>query len=226
VTKPQQKSDLHVQEYLPVICTPTLCLSNKNNTMSKVRNFRILIILPFLLLTSVLTNAQADKKQAELKKLETSLAAAKAKVALNERQIAKSDSLITNGTQMLSEAKTENKAIEADRKKLDKDNVTKQKSLTKLTTSKDKDESVKARADLKALDLQYKSDLKALGIRQKDATKKMSTGNANLTRGKAGKKSAQDALKISRKALDAAQERYDNANVSADNTATKDKKKK
>ena len=194
--------------------------------MSTVKNFRILILLPFLLLTSVLANAQADKKQAELKKLETSLATAKAKVALNEQQLSKSDSLITLGTQMTAEAKTENKAIEADRKKLDKEYATNQKSLSKLSTSKDKDESSKARADLKALSLQYNSDSKALGARLKDATKKMSTGNANLTRGKAGKKSAQDALKISRKSLDIAQEKYDSANDSVTTTTSKDKKKK
>jgi hypothetical protein len=194
--------------------------------MSTVKNFRILILLPFLLLTSVLSNAQADKKQAELKKLETNLAVAKAKVALNEQQLAKSDSLITLGTQMTTEAKTENKAIEADRKKLDKDNSTNQKSLTKLSTSKDKDESSKARADLKALNVQYNSDSKALSNRLKDATKKMSTGNANLTRGKAGKKNAQDALKVSRKTLDTAQEKYDNANNSGVSTTSKEKKKK
>jgi len=194
--------------------------------MSTVKSFRILIVLPFLLLTPVLTNAQADKKQAELKKLETSLAAAKAKVALNEQQSAKSDSLINLGTQMIAESKTETKAIEAARKKLDKDNVNSQKSLTKLSASKDKDESSKAKADLKALDVQYKSDYKALDTRLKDATKKMSAGNANLAKGKAGKKNAQDALKISRKTLDTAQEKYDNANGSGVNTTSKEKKKK
>jgi hypothetical protein len=194
--------------------------------MSTEKSFRNLLMLPFLLLIPVLTNAQADKKQAELKKLETNLATAKAKVALNERQLAKSDSLITLGNQMIAESKAENKAIESERKKLDKDKATRQKSILKLTASKDKDEASQARVDLKALDVQYKSDSKALGTRLKDATKKMSTGNANLTRGKAGKKSAQDALKISRKALDAAQEKYDNANVSDENTNSKAKKKK
>ena len=194
--------------------------------MSTVKSFRILIVLPFLLLTPVLTNAQADKKQAELKKLETSLAAAKAKVALNEQQLTKSDSLINLGTQMITESKTETKAIEAERKKLNKDNITSQKPLTKLSTSKDKEESNKARADLKTLDVQYKSDSKALDTRLKDATKKMSAGNANLAKGKAGKKNAQDALKISRKTLDSAQEKYDNANGSGVNTTSKEKKKK
>jgi hypothetical protein len=196
--------------------------------MNTVKSFRILIVLFFLLLIPVLTNAQADKKQAELKKLETSLAAAKAKVSLNEQQLSKSDSLINLGTQMIAESKTETKAIEAERKKLNKDNITSQKPLNKLSTSKakDKEESNKARADLKALDVQYKSDSKALDIRLKDATKKMSAGNANLTKGKAGKKNAQDALKISRKALDTAQEKYDDANGSGVNTSSKEKKKK
>jgi hypothetical protein len=194
--------------------------------MSTLKSFRILIMLPLFLSASVLTNAQTDKKQAELKRLETSLATSKTKVALNERQLANSDSLITLGTQMLSEAKAENKAIEADRKKLEKENAASQKPLTKLTTSKDKDEANKARADLKALDIQYKADTKALAARLKDATKKMSAGNANLTKGKAGKKNAQDALKISRKALEAAQEKYDTATGAGDDTTSKGKKKK
>jgi hypothetical protein len=192
--------------------------------MKKIMNFRISIVLVLLLLAPVLTQAQTDKKAADLKKLETSVAAAKAKVALNEKQLAVSDSLITLGTQMIAESKTETKAIDADRKKLDKDNLTKQKSLTKLSTSKDKEESAKAKADLKAQSIQYKSDTKALADRSKDATKKLTTGNANLTRGKATKNSAKDALKNSRAALDAAQAKYDAA--SGDNSNIKDKKKK
>jgi len=194
--------------------------------MSTLKSFRVLFLLPFLFLTTVLVNAQTDKKQAELKRLETSLATAKAKVALNERQLAKSDSLITLGNQMIAESKTENKAIETDRKKLDKENAVNQKPLTKLSTSKDREEAMKAKADLKALDVQYRSDFKALGIRQKDATKKMTTGNSNLTKGKSGKKTAQDALKISRKALSIAQEKYDNASSAGDNNSSKEKKKK
>ncbi len=194
--------------------------------MRIVMNFRLLVMLAFLLLAPVLTQAQTDKKADELKKLETSIAAAKAKVALNERQLTISDSLITSGTQLIAESKTETKVIEADRKKLDKDNVTKQKSLTKLSTSKDKEEANKAKADLKALDIQYKLDSKALSTRLKDATKKMSMGNANLTKGKATKKNAQDALKISRATLAAVQAKYDAASTSGEKTIGKDKKKK
>lgn len=188
-------------------------------------NFRILVMLTFLLL-SVHTQAQTDKKADELKKLETSIATAKAKVALNERQLTISDSLITSGTQLIAESKTETKAVETDRKKLDKDNVIKQKSLTKLSSSKNKEESNKAKTDLKDLDIQYKLDSKALSTRLKDATKKMSIGNANLTKGKATKKNAQDALKISKATLAAAQARYDAASNPGEKTIGKDKKKK
>ena len=194
--------------------------------MSVIMNHRILILLSFLLIVPVISQAQTDKKAAELKKLETSVATAKAKVALNERQLAMSDSLITAGTQLIAESKTETKAIEAERKKLDKDNAAKQKPLTKLSTSKDKGESSKARADLKALDAQYKLDSKALAARTKDATKKLTTGNSNLTKGKATKKNAKDALKISRAALDAAQAKYDAATNPEEKTGVKNKKKK
>ena len=51
--------------------------------MRIVTNFRILLMLSIFLLVPVLTRAQTDKKTDELKKLETSVAAAKAKVALN-----------------------------------------------------------------------------------------------------------------------------------------------
>jgi hypothetical protein len=189
-------------------------------------NSRILIMLAFLILAPGLTRAQTDKKAVELKKLETGVATAKARVALNERQLTISDSLINSGTQLIAESKTETKAIETDRKKLDKDNATNQKALIKLSSSKDKEESGKARADLKALDVQYKLDSKALATRQKDATKKLSTGNANLTKGKATKKNAKDALKISQAALDAAQARYDAASDSGEKTISKEKKKK
>jgi hypothetical protein len=189
-------------------------------------NFRNLVMLPFLLLTPVLTQAQTDQKAAELKKLETGIATAKAKVALNERKLTISDSLITSGNQLIAESKTETKAIAAERKKLDKDYATNQKPLTKLTTSKDKEESNRARADLKALDVKFRLDSKALDTRLKDATKKLNTGNANLSKGKLTKKNAQDALKISRASLSTAQAKYNAASASGENATGKDKKKK
>jgi chromosome segregation ATPase len=194
--------------------------------MKTIMNYRILVMLSFFLLIPVLTQAQTDKKATELKNLETGIATAKAKVAMNERKLAIADSVITTGTQMIAESKTEIKAVDAESKKLDKDLAANKKPLTKLSTSKDKGESIKAKADLKALDVQYRSDAKALDTRLRAAEKKQTTGNANLTKGKAAKKSAQDALKISRAALNAAQAKYDAASASGDNTNSKDKKKK
>lgn len=194
--------------------------------MKTIMNFRILVMLSFFLLIPVLTRAQTDKNAAQLKNLETGIANAKAKVAINERKLAVADSLITLGTQMVAESKTEIKTIDAESKKLEKDHSSNLKPLTKLSTSKDKGEATKARSDLKALEVQYRSDAKGLDTRLRAAEKKQTTGNANVTKGKTAKKSAQDALKISQAALKAAQAKYDAASGSAEDTSAKDKKKK
>jgi hypothetical protein len=186
--------------------------------MKIVINFRALVMLSFFLITTVFTQAQSFKKAAELKNLNMGIAKAKARVALNEQKVTYADSLITLGIQLITESKTETKAIETERKNLDKDNAAKQKPLAKLSTSKNKGESTKARADLKALYVQYRSDSKTLDNRLKDATRKLTKGNSNLTKGKAAKKNAQDALKASKATLKAAQAKYDAAYFSGGNT--------
>jgi len=166
--------------------------------MKTVTNFRVLVTLSFFFLIAVFTQAQADKKAAELKNLGTVIAKAKTKVALNERKLAVADSLIESGDQLIAESKTETRTIESERKKLDKDNAARQKPLTKLSTSKDKAESTDARADIKALNVQYRSDAKVLNTRLKDATKKLTKGKANLTKGKAARESVRMRLKLQR----------------------------
>jgi len=170
----------------------------------------------------VAAQGQPDK----IKTLETGVNNAKTKVALNERKIAVADSLVTAGNQLLAESKAENKVIDADSKKLDKDYAAKQKPLLKMSTSKDKAEAIKAKADLKALDLQYKADQKAIEARVKDATKKQTTGTANIAKGKNAKGSAQDALKTSKEALKTAQGKYDAATAPAEDKSAKGKGKK
>jgi chromosome segregation ATPase len=194
--------------------------------MKTKMNFRILAALSVFLLAPVLVQAQTDQKAAVLKNLETGVATAKAKVAVNERKLAVADSLITAGTKLIAESKTETKAIDADSKKLEKEYAANQKPLTKLSTSKDKAAATKAKADLKALTLQYKTDSKAVETRIKDATKMSTIGNAALTKGKAAKKSAQDALKASQAALKTVQAKYDAASGSGENTNPKGKTKR
>jgi chromosome segregation ATPase len=162
-----------------------------------------------LLLASGKANAQTDKKAAEIKRLETSLATAKKNVAKNERALAVADSLFTKGNEQLNESKAETKAIAAERKTLDKEYSTQKKALEKQANSKDKAEVTKATSDIRALDTKYRNDSKALDTRQRDTDKKSSTGTANVSKGKAGKSSSTDALKTSQAALDAAQEKYD-----------------
>jgi hypothetical protein len=194
--------------------------------MKTKMNFRICVMLAFLVLTTSVIQAQVvDKKEAELKRLETGVNTAKGKVAVLERKTAVADSLITAGTKMISESKSETKTVEAEIKKLDKEFAAEQKPLTKLTTSKDKDEATQARNDLKALNLKYKADSKALTTRLNAATKKATTGDANINKGKAAKAAAKDAMKAAKETLAAAQKKYDTAS-GAGQTSSKDKKKK
>jgi hypothetical protein len=198
--------------------------------MRTTMKLRILAMLPLLFLAILVTQAQtlspADKKAAEIKKLETALNAAKNKVALNEKQLNNADSLVSTGTDMIAEAKTETKAVATERKNVDKAYNAAKKPLVKASTSKDKDEATQAKADIKALDAQYKTDTKALDTRLKVATKKSTTGTGNVTKGKTAQKTVKDALKLSEANLEAAQAKYDATTGSGDDAPAKGKKKK
>jgi|WetSurMetagenome_2_1015567.scaffolds.fasta_scaffold16957_1 hypothetical protein len=179
--------------------------------MKKYTGFlRAGILMLFFVIPGMMM-AQADKKAVDLKRLETGLTTAKNNVAKNERMLTVADSLIAKGTEQTNESKAENKAIATERKVLDKEYASQKKALEKLTTSKDKAEATQAKTDMKALDLKYKADAKALDIRLKDATKKSTTGTANISKGKTSKKTATDGLKTAQAALDAAQEKYNAA---------------
>jgi hypothetical protein len=201
--------------------------SNLNQSSMKARfNARLLVISSFFLMSTVLVMAQTDKKALELKRLETAVTTAKAKVALNERKGEVADSLVEVGNTMMADAKTEAKAVNAERKKLDKDYAADQKAATKLSNSKDKDEAAKARTDLKAMGVKYRADVKALDTRMIAASKKNSTGESNIAKGKTAKANAKTALKAANESLKTAQERYDEASGTDEKTASKNSKKK
>jgi hypothetical protein len=196
-----------------------------------MKNFTYLLRAGILLLAFAIPGvmmAQADKKAADLKRLETGLNTAKNNVAKNERMMVVADSLVAKGTEQLSESKAENKAIATERKALDKQYASEKKALEKLTVSKDKAEDTQAKVERKALDLKYKTDTKALDNRLKEATKKSTTGTANVGKGKTNKKTATDGLKTAQAALDAAQEKYNAAAgiEPADDEGGKEKGKK
>jgi chromosome segregation ATPase len=164
-----------------------------------------------MILIPGIASAQVEKKAAEIKRLETGLTTAKNNVAKYEKSLAVSDSLISKGTEQLNESKAETKALGTERKTLDKEYATQRKALEKLSVSKDKAEATQAKTDIKALDLKYKTDSKALDTRLKDTTKKSTTGTSNLSKGKAGKKTAADGLETAQATLDAAQDKYNTA---------------
>jgi chromosome segregation ATPase len=177
--------------------------------MKKSILFLYVCLSMIAILFSGKANAQADKKGTEIKRLETALAVAKKNVAKHERSLAIADSLLTKGTEQVNNSKAEIKALETERKTLDKQYATQKKALDKLTTSKDKAKATQAMNDMKALDVKYRADAKAMDTRLKESTKKSTTGSANVTKGKSGKTSATNALQNAQASLDAAQEKYD-----------------
>jgi hypothetical protein len=185
--------------------------------MRKAINYRIPVILAFTLMTTAFTRAQSFRRSAELGGLNKGIVEARAKVAVNEKKVAAADSIINMGSLLTEEATKESKEVEAARRKLDKEYGARQKVLLKLSASKDRAETSKARADLKSLTLKYRSDIKDLTNRSKEATKKLTKGNAALKKGKAARQSAAYSLKVSKAALKDAQARYDAAYFSGGN---------
>lgn len=193
--------------------------------MKKLQFLAVLGLFGFLSNAYVFSQAAPDKKAAELKKLEAGITAANVNVTKNEKLLAIADSLVSTGTSMVAEAKIEAKELAAERKKLDKEYATNKKPLEKQLGSKDKVEATQAKADIKALDTQYKADVKAMDLRVKENVKKSTTGAANVTKGKTGKKTAEDGLKTAMAAVDAAQAKYDAAAGTGEEEVS-DKKKK
>jgi chromosome segregation ATPase len=167
-----------------------------------------------------------QKKQADIKRFQTTANTAKASLDKAEKKVSDADSLTKVGPQMITEGKAELKDIEKERKAKDKEYDKAVKELTKKQKSKDKSEVTEAKAELKKVDTQYKADMKALDKKEKDATKKITTGESNKEKGKNAKKSAAEGLKKAQASYDAAQEKLDAANGVEKQSSKKDKKKK
>jgi flagellar biosynthesis protein FliP len=194
--------------------------------MKKANCSSVCLFMALFVMLPAFTSAQTDKA-AVLKKLEVGVTNAKNNVARNERKLAIADSLIESGTTLINDAKAEIKAIDSERKALDKAYATNKKPLNKLINSKDKDEANQAKNDLKALDTKHTADSKSLDNRLKIANKKATTGNANISKGKTAKKTAEDALETAQAALETAQAKYDAvANPPAENEEEDSGKKK
>lgn len=159
----------------------------------------------------VMAQSPAEKKQAELAKLELSVKNARSKVDLLDQKIERSDSLTDEGFTMVADSKVALKELAARRKGLEKEYATQSKPLSKLVTSKDKAVAMQAKADLKALDLQHKANLKQLDAEVKAATKMQTTGSTHIAKGKADKKTAQGSIKAAQGALAAAESKRDTA---------------
>jgi hypothetical protein len=186
------------------------------------RTLFLIVLFQLVFLTAV---AQGNKKDAQLKNLEASVANARARVALNEKKVADADSIINSGKKMIDESKTEAKSVDSDSRQLEKDYAARRNSLVKLTKSKEKAEANRAKTELRALETGYKASNRILETRLRDATKKQTTGIANIQKGRTSRKNAMDALKVSNNTLKAVQKKYDAAAGSADKKPDQEKKR-
>jgi hypothetical protein len=193
-----------------------------------MRSTKIILFTGLLFLSfpaGLYCQEQTDKKAAELKRLETNLNNARAKVTMYERKITVADSIIDAGNRMIAGAEYEKDSLDGEYTRLEKEFAVNEKKLLKQSSSKDKDEATKAQADLKALDLKYKADTKALENKAKNADKKEINGNATVTKGKNARKTAEDALEVAQANLEVATARYDAA-ANPDEEKSSGKKKK
>jgi chromosome segregation ATPase len=193
--------------------------------VQKIKTFCLLAAMSFFTYSFAQTQSADSKKEAEIKKLENSLAAAKASLTKAEKQEAASDSLVTTGASMVTEGKAALKEIATERKAKDKEYNTQSKPLTKKISSKDKEEAASAKAELAKLDAQYKTDTKELDKKEKEANTKITTGESNANKGKMGKKTSAEALKKAQANYDAAQAKLE-AVKSGEQPSTTGKKKK
>lgn len=155
------------------------------------------------------TQAQVTNDESAKNRQEAAIAALQKNIDKFEAQLTVADSLISVGNQMMTEAKSEIKSAENDRKKIEKEYLSSKKTLEKKTGSKNKEEAAAAKADLKSLDSQYKQDIKHVDLRLKEANKKSTDGIKNIEKGKNLKKNAGDGLKKAKTALEEAQAKLD-----------------
>ena len=179
--------------------------------MNTFKNFRILILLPLFLLAPALSKAQTDKKQAELKRLETVVATAKTGLERAEKRAATADSLLNTAPELIKQGKDGKKQTDAEISTREKEYNAKIKALEKQMKSKDKNEVAEARKERKDVDTKYRADQKELTAKQRDAVKKITTGENNKNKGKTTQKTSKETVKRAQVTLDAAQTKLDAA---------------
>jgi hypothetical protein len=157
------------------------------------------------------TQSPEAKKEAELKRLETTLGTAKAGMERAEKRAATADSLLTVGPELIKDGKAAQKEIDSEKGVREKGYKAKVKELDKQMKSKDKNEVAEARKEFKTIDTQYKAEMKVLAAKERDAQKKITTGENNKNKGKTSQKTSKETVKRAQVTLDAAQAKIDAA---------------
>jgi len=209
---------------MKTVPNPQKCKVFKMNKIKLV--LLLLIALGSFLPSFAQTQPQSaeSRKEAELKRLETTVANAKVGLDKAEKRAASADSLLLVGPEMLKQGKADLKQIDSEKSVREKGYKAKSKALDKQLKSKDKNEVAQARKELKSVDTQYRADLKELSTKQRDAQKKITTGENNKNRGKSTQKTTRETVKRAQATLEAAQAKLDAARGGDKTVKTKKKR--
>lgn len=179
------------------------------NTKSTINHCCLIQLIIFLLALPLVSQAQADRKEAKLQLLRDKVARAETKVAATEKKLAIADSLITYGELSIADAEEEFSRIGEEQKILEKEYKMNSKQLKKLAKSKDAEVAEKAESDLKALEKKFNADIKTYRDEIKLLTRKAARGEKDIDKGIDLEKSANQSLREALKALELAQENYE-----------------
>ncbi|UCH13870.1 MAG: hypothetical protein JSV22_12280 [Bacteroidales bacterium] len=179
------------------------------NKISKrhIRHISILIISCVILSTQI--NAQTDRNEVKLQYLKNKVVMAEAKVEDAEARLAKADSLVTNGDLIIVQAEEEYNLIGEEKKNIEKDYKQNSKALYKLSRSKDEETADKAEDELKELNAKHKEEIKLLDTKIKNLTRKAKKARYDIDKGLDMERAANIKLKDAQKALELAQENYE-----------------
>ncbi len=179
----------------------------KNSRKRYTRHIFSFIVICLILSSQI--NAQTDRDELKLQNLKNKIAMAEEKVAAAESRLAKADSLITSGDLRIIEAEEEYELVREEQKRLEKEYRTNSKELNKLARSKDAETAVKAKNDLKALNVKYKEESKLNETKIKNLTRNAAKARSDIDKGLDMEKDANIRLKDAQKTLELARENYE-----------------
>jgi len=150
------------------------------------------------------SNVSADKKDADIKRAENAVVKNKTALDNADKKVSEADAEIKAGNEMINEGKSDEKRIYAEIMRREKENKAAKTILEKQSKSKDKEEAMQARSEMKIIDDKEKADMRNFNSKLKACDKKIKTGEQKVAKAISKKDSAsQNQLKAKKNYDDA-----------------------